>query len=338
MMNECFRRTASIFILQKKKLLIICSVIVVMLVAGIAFRNAIAASLFRTVVAPKINEELAETYVPIVEEVQPPEKAVKQEPFTFLILGVDQRNKETGRSDTMIFGLFKPDTNILKLISIPRDSYIFLPVEDSYDKASHAFAYGGANSAVRAVEHLLDEPVDYYMSINFQGVVRLIDSIGGIELDISKDLVNDDPSHEHFVVKANQDVYSGVDALNFLRFREDAGGDISRASRNQEFVEAFVKKAGSLDNITKLNELLTIVGDNLQTNMPPSQLTEFIASFIEKEEKNIAINSVTLNGKGARLGDQRLYYLKLDETQLEEIKKQIDSDMGNVVAAAAAID
>lgn len=313
---------------RKKKLFIISIILCLFVVGLVAFRNTIAATLFREVVAPKLNEKLNDTYVPI-NEIVLPKKVADKDPFSFLLLGVDQREGETGRSDTMIFGVFQPATNLLKLISIPRDSYIYLPTEDSYDKANHAFAYGGTNGAVKAVEYLFEQPIDYYMSINFLGVVQIIDSIGGIELDIKGDLINDDPDHEHFIVKANQDKYFGVDALNFLRFREDAGGDISRTSRNQEFITAFLKKTLSFGNITKVNKIFTIVGNNFKTNIPPSQITEHIARFIEKDEKSILINSVTLIGEGVRLGEEELYYINLDETQLESIKKQIDKDMGD---------
>lgn len=314
--------------LKKNKVWILCSLLIIAIV-GVVFHNTIAASLFRWFIAPKINEKLAEAYVPISPDRPPTNKLNKQDPFTFLILGVDQRNNERGRSDTMIFGLFLPEKNELTLISIPRDSYIYLPVEEIHDKASHAFAYGGASSAVKAVEYLFDQPVDYYMSINFKGVVQIIDRLGGIELNISKDLVNDDPLHEHFVVKANQEVYSGVEALNFLRFREDAGGDISRASRNQEFIAAIIKKALSFDNLTKVNELLGIAGENLQTNMSPAQITEFIANYIEKENKNLSIHSITLHGEGTRMGKKNLWYFKLEESHIEEIKKQIDNLLAN---------
>ncbi|WP_274363505.1 LCP family protein [Paenibacillus thermotolerans] len=323
----------------------ILSCVLLILIAGTAFRNAIAASLFRMFVAPKINEQLAETYVPIEPDpsseatVLQPEPERGKSPITFLLLGVDQRGKERGRSDTMMFGVFLPESKDLTLVSIPRDSYIYLPEEGRYDKATHAYAYGGAKGAVKAVERLLDQPIDYYVSINFKGVVEMVDSLGGIELNIGKDLVNDDPDHEKFVVKAGQDKYMGVDALNYLRYREDAGGDLSRAARNQEFIAALLKKAKSFENLTKVSELLGIVGDNLQTNMPPGDITERIADYIGDNEKSLAIHSTTLSGHGA--WKDKVWYLELDEVKVAEARLQIDelirqADLPSVQAEAAS--
>ena len=145
--------------------------------------------------------------------------------------GIDERNKEIGRSDTMIYTVVRPIDGAILMVSIPRDTYTAIIGKETKsgkqweDKITHAYAFGGAKMSVETVKNLFDSHIDHYATINFQGFRDVIDSMGGITLPVTEDLVNDDADHEKFVVKAGQDLYNGADALNYVRYREDAGGD-----------------------------------------------------------------------------------------------------------------
>jgi LCP family protein required for cell wall assembly len=244
-----------------------------------------------------------------------------------LLMGVDARGNETGRSDTLIYTVVRPQDGKVLMMSIPRDTYADIVGKDMKDKITHAYAFGGAEMAVNSVEKLLDAKVDHYAAIDFQGFVKVVDTLGGIPLPIGKDIVNKDADHEKFVVKANQDSYAGVDALNYVRYREDAGGDMSRTERNRVFLEALMHKASSLKQWTKIPEVLDIVGDNFSTDIPPASMSELAKKFLETGHE---IKSYTLKGEGKRMGQQNLWYFVADEDDLTAVRATIaawlDSD------------
>ena len=128
--------------------------------------------------------------------------------------------------------------------------------------------------SVETVEKLFDSHIDHYATINFKGFPDVIDSMGGISLPITKDLVNDDPDHEKFVVKAGQDLYNGTDALNYVRFREDAGGDTSRAGRHQVFLNAIMNKASQVGQWTKIPDMIQKMGRNFSTDLTPEHMID----------------------------------------------------------------
>jgi anionic cell wall polymer biosynthesis LytR-Cps2A-Psr (LCP) family protein len=166
----------------------------------------------------------------------------------------------------------------------------------------------------------LDAKIDHYASIDFKGFVQVIDTLGGISLPITKDIVNKGAYHEKFIVKANKDNYSGVEALNFVRYREDAGGDMSRADRNRQFLEALMHKTSSLKQWTKIPEILDIVGENFSTDLPPESMSELAKQFLQTGH---VIKSYTLKGEDKRMGKQNLWYYDLDQNDLAAVRATI---------------
>jgi len=300
---------------------------------GYLFRVQIALAAFDLFFAKRVKAQLEQSYQPIerkapevgrnVEmsgtEPEPEEAEPADRPFTLLLLGSDSRGSERGRSDTMIVTVVRPADGALLFISIPRDTRVNIPGREKPDKIAHAYAYGGAGLAVETVERFLDLRIDHYASINFQGFREVIDTIGGIKLPIEKDLVNDDPDHEHFVVKAGQPFYNGVDALNYVRFREDAGGDASRAKRQQIFMRAIIDKASEVGEWRKIPELIEIMGNNFATDIPPDDLVGLAERMLKM--RSHPIYSHTIAGEG-RLEDGAWYFFA-DEGDAERTKAWI---------------
>jgi len=298
---------------------------------GYLFRMQIALAAFDLFFAKRVKAKLEQSYQPIKragpeggktigpEENGPePDPAAERTdgPFTLLLLGSDSRGAERGRSDTMIVTVVRPDDGALLLISIPRDTRVDIPGRGKPGKIAHAYAYGGAGLAVETVERFLDLKIDHYASINFQGFREVIDTIGGIKLPIEKDLVNDDPDHEHFVVKAGQPFYNGEDALNYVRFREDAGGDASRARRQQIFLRAIIDRASEVGEWRKIPELIEIMGDNFASDIPPDDLLRLAERMLKSTSR--PIYSHTLKGEG-RMEDGAWYFIA-DERDAERAK------------------
>lgn len=313
------------------------SAFAVLALFGYLFRVQLALAGFDLFLSGSVERELERSYQPFErrETTESPTRTgtdpvvrEQESPFTLLLLGVDARGKEQGRSDTMILSVVRPADGAMLLVSIPRDSYVTVPGdpnrrgwpdEDKKDKITHAYAYGGSELAVETVERFLDVRVDHYASINFKGFRDVIDAMGGIKLPVEKDLVNDDKDHEKFIVKAGKPLYNGEDALNYVRFREDAGGDASRAGRQQIFLQAIIDKASGIGQWTKIPELIGIMGDNFATDIPPDDIIDLAKMMLTAD--NRTIHSYTLQGKGGREGG--LYYLFIDDGDLKRARSWI---------------
>ncbi|MUT68413.1 LCP family protein [Paenibacillus sp. NEAU-GSW1] len=302
--------------------------VVVVLLGATAYMNraALAVLGFNLFLSDTVEKGLEGSYKPLEgrEQIAAVSTVSKtQEPFSVLLLGVDQRAHEDGRSDTMIYTVVRPKDGAILMVSIPRDTYVDIAGKDKKDKITHAYAFGGAKMALETVERLFGSPINHYATINFEGFRNVIDAMGGISLPIEKDLVNDDPDHEHFVVKAGQDVYNGTDALNYVRYREDAGGDMSRTERHQTFLNAMLDKAAAVSQWTKIPELIQIMGDNFSTDMQPNQMIELGQSLLQAD--NRTIYSHTLKGEGRRLKEGGAWVYFADEEDLGKAQQMIQS-------------
>jgi LCP family protein required for cell wall assembly len=302
---------------------------------GYVFRMQIALAAFDLFFAKRVKAQLEQSYQPIERkapeggrpigwagtgpEPEAEEAPATDRPFTVLLLGSDSRGGERGRSDTMIVTVVRPADGALLFVSIPRDTRVEIPGRERPDKIAHAYAYGGAGLAVGTVERFLDLRLDHYASIDFRGFREVIDAIGGIKLPIEKDLVNDDPNHEHFVVKAGQPFYNGVDALNYVRFREDAGGDASRTKRQQIFLQAILDKASEPGEWRKIPELIEIMGNHFTTDIPPDELLGLAERMLK--QKSRPVYSHTIAGEG-RMEDGAWYFIA-DERDMERAKSWI---------------
>ncbi|OUM93700.1 MAG: transcriptional regulator [Thermobacillus sp. ZCTH02-B1] len=300
--------------------------------AGYWFRTQIALAAFELLFADKVKAKLEQSYQPIARTAPEggrasigtggePEvaAAAADRPFTLLLLGIDSRKGERGRSDALIVTVVRPRDAALLIVSIPRDTRVEIPGRKKPDKIAHAYAYGGAALAVETVEKFLGLRIDHYASINFRGFREAIDAIGGIRLPVEKDLVNDDPGHEHFVVKAGQPFYNGEDALNYVRFREDAGGDASRARRQQIFLRAILDRASEIGEWRRIPELIDIMGNNFATDIPPDEMVRLAERMIAAGPH--PVHSHTLKGAG-RMEDG-IWYFFADERDAERAKAWI---------------
>lgn len=298
----------------------IAAVVIVLGLLGYFNRVSLAMFGFDMFLADDLKEKLEDTYKPLEGREPKPvstEQPSKLDPFSLLLLGVDQRGKEQGRSDTMMFTVVRPDDAAMLMVSIPRDSYAELVGRGKSDKIAHAYAFGGAEMAVATVEQLFGTSIDHYASINFEGFRKAVDALGGIALPIEEDIENKDPNHEKFFIKGGQPLYNGQDALNYTRYREDAGGDMSRTGRHQIFINAMLDKATGITQLTKIPQLINIMGENFQTDLTPTQLIELAKKIAPNDSRSIY--SHTLDGEGGRKSDG-LWYYNIDQNDLDKAK------------------
>lgn len=310
---------------RTKSYTIVAIVLVLILAGAFTFRKSLAVLAFDIFLSDQVENTLQEkSYKPLKEDVTTPKAepiALHSKPFSVLLLGTDQRDNEPARSDTMIYAVVRPKESKVLLVSIPRDTYTEIIGRGKKDKINHSYAFGGQQMAKDTMEALLDHTIDYYTTINFAGLKDAVDAIGGIELPIQKDIVNKAADHEKFTIKANQLVYDGTDALNYVRYREDS--DFNRTKRQQVFLDQVAKKMMNVNQLANIPELLDIMGTNLQTNMQPKFIIDLAKQLLTGSE--LQISSYTVMGENMRLNG--ISYEKVNEDDLHFAQDLIDNWM-----------
>jgi LCP family protein required for cell wall assembly len=181
-------------------------------------------------------------------------------------------NSFDGLSDTMLLVRFNPHTDQLIVLSLPRDTRTM--VQGQMTKLNEANHYGGPALAARSVSDLLGGvEIDRYVRINVQGVEKLIDALGGVTVNVPKDLqYQDDSQHLYINLKAGEQQLDGDKALQFLRFRYDDYGDIGRIQRQQMLMRALVEQALSPKTVARLPKVLSVVQSHVDTNLSVEEL------------------------------------------------------------------
>ncbi|WP_438348374.1 LCP family protein [Paenibacillus sp. FA6] len=315
---------------RTKSYTIVAIVLVLILGGAFIFRKSLAVLAFDIFLSDQVENTLQEkSYKPLKEDITTPKAepiALQSKPFSVLLLGTDQRGNEPARSDTMIYAVVRPKESKILLVSIPRDTYTEIIGKDKKDKINHSYAFGGQQMAKDTMEALLDHTINYYTTINFVGLRDAVDALGGIELPIQKDIVNKAADHEKFTIKANQSIYDGTDALNYVRYREDS--DFNRTKRQQVFLDQVAKKMMNLNQLANIPELLDIMGTNLQTNMQPKFIIDLAKQLLSGSE--VQISSYTVMGENMRLNG--VSYEKANEEDLKFAQDLIDNWMNHSIS------
>ena len=195
-------------------------------------------------------------------------------------------NSFEGLSDTMLLLRFDPQAEKLSVLSIPRDTKVYL--EDYGNrKINHANQYGGPALTASAVSDLLGGvEIDRYVRVNVQGIEKLIDALGGVNVFVPKDMkYNDFSQHLYIDLKKGQQHLDGEKAVQFLRYRYDDLGDISRVQRQQTLMRALVEQALRPGTIVKVPKILDVIKSHLDTNLTVKELMA-LSNFASKTERS----------------------------------------------------
>jgi LCP family protein required for cell wall assembly len=219
-----------------------------------------------------------------------------QRPMNLLILGTKAVPGDTsvqgrfgGLTDTILLAHFDPQERRLDILSIPRDTRTELRGY-GVDKLNAANAYGGASLAAGSTRYLLQAPVDRYLRMNLDGVQNLVDTLGGVTVDVSQAMRYRDDSQQLYIdLPQGRQHLNGDQALQFLRFRHDGLGDIGRVERQQQLMHAAVQQSINPLTILRLPQLLLVARDNLDSNLRGSEL-------------------LALSGLAATLGSDRIHF------------------------------
>lgn len=191
-----------------------------------------------------------------------------QEPFSVLVLGVDEREGDRGRSDTMIVLTVNPQDKTTKMVSIPRDTYTEIVGKGTKDKLNHAYAFGGIEMAMDSMENLLDIPIDYVVQVNMESFKDIVDAVGGVTVQNNLAF-----SSGQYTFPEGQVELNGEEALAYVRMRkQDPNGDFGRQDRQKDVIMGVIKKGASANSLLNYQSIFGAVGKNIRTNMTMDEM------------------------------------------------------------------
>ncbi|MEX3620577.1 LCP family glycopolymer transferase [Paenibacillus glucanolyticus] len=232
------------------------------------------------------------------------------DPFTILVLGVDQRPHDSGRSDVMILMAVNPSKGSMLLFNIPRDTRTDIIGHGTVDKINHAYAFGGIEMSVSSVENFLQIPIDYYIKVDMEGFSSIIDSLGGVTVDNKMRFEYGGYTFDPGVLNLN-----GDEALSFSRMRfEDPKGDLGRNSRQREVLKGILNKVLRISTVFKLESLLDNIGSSVKTDISFEEMKLFVTEHRQKLQK---IEQVEIAGHGQRIDG--IWYYIVGDKEREEI-------------------
>ena len=236
------------------------------------------------------------------------------DPISVAIFGTDsdadrELQLRGDRSDTIIIVTLNPETDTGTIMSIPRDTQTTIAGIGSVEKINHAHSYGGPTMARDTVEGFLEVPIDYFVSVDMDGFMNIVDELGGVTVTS-----NDTFSIENYNFQANQTyTMSGEEALMYSRARKTAGsgGDFGRQARQQQVVQAMGNEIVGLNTVTNFNSILDVLGENVITNVKFSEVYDLISKY---QDATNSLEQIELEGEGGIQGDGLWYYIPYDSS------------------------
>ncbi|MEH6938347.1 LCP family protein [Bacillus sp. JJ664] len=248
-----------------------------------------------------------------------PVQVVEKDPFSVLLLGVDKREGDRGRSDSLMVVTINPTKHSTKIVSIPRDTRTEIVGKKKMDKINHAYAYGGVQMTIHTVEKFLNIPIDYYLQVNMEGFKDIVDAIGGVRVNNTLDFTFEDV---HFGIGPL--FLDGDDALKFSRMRyEDPDGDFGRQARQRKIIEGVIKEGARIDNLLSYHDILKSIRKNLVTNFKVDDIYEIQKDYRSASE---IIDQKQVEGNGTMING--IYYYQIPNKNRLAISKELRSHLG----------
>lgn len=262
-------------------------------------------------------------------------------PFTILLMGVDSekdglKKNAYANGDALILVTFNPSTFNVTMMSIPRDSYLPISCKNNQkNKLTHAGWYG-TECMMDTIESTFDITIDYYVKVNFKGVVNLVNALGGVDVEVPKKLCTDNSDRMgEICINKGYQTLDGEHALVLARNRYDlALGDIGRGYNQQLLIKAMLRKLTTIRSVDQLLEIINTVSNNLDTNLTTNEILSFYNIF--KSILNVSRNQEgdVLNIEQLRLqGDGKMIYFKnlksklwcylLDDDSIQDVSNQM---------------
>lgn len=266
---------------------------------------------------------------------------------SILIMGIDEnegRQEEYNGAfhpDALLLATFNNDDKTVKLVSIPRDTYTYLPIKKRNDKITHSYAYGavkngddgGPAATIDAVERLFNVPVDYFVTFNFKSFMTIVDNLGGIEVDVPVSFTEQDSNDKPDAIRIKKGLQelNGEEALALARTRK-IDSDFMRGQRQQLVIEAMIKELTSMNSVTKLGTIIDDINGDFKTNLSFDDMLSFY-----KYGMGASMEKLQITGEDCYMGTgdkkcmppeiHRTYYYMPHEDSLEDITDELRSHL-----------
>ena len=285
------------------------------------------------------------------------------EPFTILLMGVDSDAEGIANGsfngDSLMLITFNPKTLSTTILSIPRDYYVPIACFSGQrkNKITHA-AWQGEECMMDTIENFLDVKIDYYVKINFAGVVQLVDTLGGVEIDVPYNLCEQNSKRQWgnntIYIEKGLQTLNGEQALAYARNRHPNPGkcsskwtnytsnDFIRGEHQQEVVTALLNKFKDINSLDTVYKLLDTISNNMVTNMTTDQILSLYNVFKDVASKSNGMNDMNdvlgiqrlkLNGYDARIYDYggtnlSLYNYVLYDDSIKAVSNAMKENLG----------
>jgi polyisoprenyl-teichoic acid--peptidoglycan teichoic acid transferase len=238
----------------------------------------------------------------------------EKQPFSVLMLGVDEREGDKGRSDTMIVLTVNPQLKTVKMLSIPRDTRVEIVGHGTEDKINHAYAFGNEEMAMATVENFLDIPIDYYIKVNMEGFQDIVDAVGGIKVNNSLEF-----SNGGVTFKEGDISLTGEEALSYVRMRyDDPQGDFGRQQRQRQIIRGVIREGASFSSLTNYDDIFSALGENVRTNLTWDQMVDIQKNY---RHAGSMIDQLSIQGEGGYIG--KVWYLFVSDEEKERIQQEL---------------
>lgn len=287
-------------------------------IAAPAEGDAIPASRENPYPAKELQADAAadESAVPSVPVLTRVDDLNSGDPFVLLLIGVDRRPGDRGRSDALIAAAINPAERSTLIVSIPRDTRTAIvglkkPVTD---KINHAYAFGGVESTVATAERFLGVPVSRYVLADMEGFRAIVDLLGGVQVDNKTAFEYEG----HFFGKGSLHL-DGEEALAYVRMRKtDPRGDLGRGDRQKAVVRSLISSALQPDNFRKWPELLDRLSEYIRTDLTFDDWKTLALDY-RKAAENVETDQIA--GRG--LIDGGIYYFSVSEEERTRISERL---------------
>lgn len=255
--------------------------------------------------------------------------------INILLAGTDSTDG-THRSDTIALATIEIDTKSISIMSIPRDSRVFIP-NRRWEKINHAYAYGGIKLLRDVLVNMLGIPINYYVIVNFDSFPTIVDIIGGVTIDVEKRLHYTDRSQNLFIdIPKGVQTLDGKKALQYARFRNDALGDIGRIARQQKFVKEVLRKLQSPEILPKLPDLAQEILHMVNTDMSVTQTIQ-LASYL-KDVGEDRMKFFMMPGKVGYVGSLSYWLPDIQATSMMLAGEQVAAYQDDIKSSELQVD
>ncbi|ABS21141.1 LCP family protein [Bacillus cytotoxicus] len=249
-----------------------------------------------------------------------------------LIMGEDNSETREGeygknaRTDALMVATINKETSAINLLSIPRDTRVYIPIKSKEDKIAHAHAFGGIDSTVDTVEKFLDIPIDYYIKFNFDSFLNLIDTIGGIDVDVPVTFTEQDSKDQADAIHLEKGYQhlNGEQALALTRTRH-IDNDFMRGQRQQLVIEAIAEKLLTIKSLNKFNSILDEISPHMSTNLSTTDIFSIAKTMMDHPPK---INKMQIKCSDKYIDG--IYYAQPNKESVQQISKNLKQELQKI--------